>query len=136
MKTRIGECLLLLRKSLALLQIGTGAKAGINSARDDERAGRALLVLAGHAAEALLPRSHGLLLAGSGIVLRVDGVDLVAELRQQSARNGVARGRAVELENADVARVGRREVGHPDDGTRGGLGRVEAAAGDADEARE
>lgn len=51
--------LLFLGEGLALLEVGAGAEAGVDGRGEDQGAGRALLVLAGDAAEALGPRGRG-----------------------------------------------------------------------------
>jgi hypothetical protein len=99
-------------KGPALFQIGAGAEACVDCAGDDEGAGRALLVDAGRAAEAL----HGGVLLSIGSVLAADAVNLGAEAGQEALGDCVSGGRAVELEDADVAAVGGGQVCDVDEG--------------------
>lgn len=62
----------------------------------------------------------------------MDAVDLGAQPVQQGAGDGVARARAVELEDADVAAARRGEVGHADEGLLGGGGGGGVAAPEAE----
>ncbi|PMB67870.1 Ubiquitin carboxyl-terminal hydrolase 2 [Beauveria bassiana] len=99
-----------------LLEVSAGAKARVDGAGNNERAGRAALSRA----------CDGQLLA-AGAVLRVNGVDFGAQGGEEALGDGVAGGGAVQLEDADVAGGAGGDVGDADEGFR--LGRVEAQRG-------
>lgn len=102
--------LLFLCKAAALLQVGTGAEAAIDSTGNDDST----------SGTSLAPGEGAVQLLAIGAILGVDGINLVAQRGEQRLGDGVAGARAVELEHADVARRGGGNVGHADERLRRG----------------
>lgn len=111
-----GRHVLLGREAPPLLEVRARTEGAVDRAGKDQGPRGALAVLARRTAEAPVPALRGELLPRGRVILRVDVVYLAAQGRQQRPRYGVPRRGAVQLEDPDVARVGRGHVGDADQG--------------------
>lgn len=127
---------LFLAETFPFLEVSAGAERGIHSRGKHQRPRRTLRICASDTTKTLVPRRRGELVAGGGIVLRMNGIDLFPQARQQRARYGIARRGSVELQHTDMARIRRREVRHADQRSRvPAVGRVCCSSIAAGEAR-
>lgn len=95
-----------------LFEICAGGEARVHRRSNNQRPRRTLDVILG-------PRHFG---ARKLAVLRLDGLDLLAQRREEGVRDGIGGGRPVELQHADVSAVRRGQVDKLDHGA--GLGIV------------